>query len=155
MKNFLLGCVTGIGIFLAGVLLVLSLGLLPINADADPHWLEEKIATWAKDAYVGKQIGDLKNPFPANADVMSDGMKIFKNNCEGCHGSDTQKDDTFASSLFPKAPQFGTDKLEGERELFWITKHGVRFSGMPGFTKMLSDDDIWKLVTYLTHRSSS
>ncbi|MBV9874129.1 MAG: cytochrome c, partial [Verrucomicrobia bacterium] len=35
------------------------------------------------------------------------------------------------------------------RELFWIVKNGIRFSGMPAFGKVESDEHIWNLVNYL------
>jgi len=35
--------------------------------------------------------------------------------------------------------------------MFWIVKHGVRYTGMGAWDKLLSDDEIWKVVTFLNH----
>ena len=36
-----------------------------------------------------------------------------------------------------------------ERELFWVIKNGIRLSGMPGFAKIESDEQIWELAYYV------
>ena len=35
--------------------------------------------------------------------------------------------------------------------LFWVTKHGVRMTGMPTWGGVLSDDAIWKIVAFIKH----
>jgi len=34
----------------------------------------------------------------------------------------------------------------GERELFWIIKHGIRNTGMPAWGSLLSDEDIHQVA---------
>lgn len=129
----------------------LYLGLCPVNADAEPHWLETKIAHFALDSYVSKQAKELpQNPLKPTADVLIQGMKIFKNNCAGCHGSPADKEGAFGKAFYPKAPQFWRNGLNDDpREIFWITKHGIRMSGMPSMKDSLKDEDIWKVVTFM------
>jgi len=31
--------------------------------------------------------------------------------------------------------------------MFWIVKHGIRNTAMPAWETLLSDDDIWQVVT--------
>jgi cytochrome c2 len=35
------------------------------------------------------------------------------------------------------------------RELVWITRHGIRMSGMPAWAGRLADDDIWATVAFV------
>ncbi len=35
------------------------------------------------------------------------------------------------------------------REIYWITRHGVRMSGMPAWGMRLSEDDIWAVVHFI------
>jgi mono/diheme cytochrome c family protein len=150
MKSFLLGCLFTVCCFFVGAWAILKLGVYPINADAEAFWLEKKVAKMAIHSHLNKQTKDLKNPFSATPEVLNEGMKSFKSNCAGCHGSPTHVDATFADSLFPKAPQFGHKGLnDSSAEIFWLTKHGIRMSGMPAFGSMLSDDEIWKLATFI------
>ena len=35
--------------------------------------------------------------------------------------------------------------------IFWVTKHGVRMTGMPAWDGVMSDDEIWKIVAFIKH----
>jgi mono/diheme cytochrome c family protein len=35
--------------------------------------------------------------------------------------------------------------------MFWVVKHGVRYTGMAAWDGLLSDDETWKVVTFLSH----
>ena len=35
--------------------------------------------------------------------------------------------------------------------LFWVTKHGVRMSGMPCWDGVMSDEEMWKVTAFLKH----
>lgn len=152
MRSFLFGCLFSV-LFVAGAgFLALWLGFYPVNADTDPAWAEKKLAKMAVDAYVSRQASKLENPIAVSPEALMDGMKSFKSNCAGCHGFSPQKDSTFADSMYPKAPQFGHKGLHDEvEEIFWITKHGIRMSGMPAFTKMLSDKEMWSISMFLAN----
>ena len=36
-----------------------------------------------------------------------------------------------------------------ERELFWIVKHGFKYTGMPGWVAIEREDEIWAVVAFL------
>jgi mono/diheme cytochrome c family protein len=36
-----------------------------------------------------------------------------------------------------------------DSQLFWLIKHGIRNTGMPAWGGMLSDDEIWQIVSLL------
>jgi hypothetical protein len=44
--------------------------------------------------------------------------------------------------------------VKPEWQMFWIVKHGVRYSGMGAWGGLTSDDNIWKTVTFLSHLKS-
>jgi hypothetical protein len=35
--------------------------------------------------------------------------------------------------------------------LYWITKHGVRLTGMPGWEGMMTDDEMWQTIAFIKH----
>jgi len=39
--------------------------------------------------------------------------------------------------------------LKPEWQLFWIVKHGVRYTGMGAWENLMSDDKIWSVVVAL------
>ncbi len=57
-------------------------------------------------------------------------------------------------SYYPPMPRFMEDAPDvPEKENFYIIKHGIRFTGMPGWGKNFSDDQLWKL-THLSRKSA-
>jgi mono/diheme cytochrome c family protein len=41
--------------------------------------------------------------------------------------------------------------LASEHVQKWIIQNGIRFSGMPAWTGILEDDEMWKIVRFLRH----
>jgi mono/diheme cytochrome c family protein len=49
-------------------------------------------------------------------------------------------------------PQFdATYPRKPEWQLFWIVKHGVRYTGMGAWEGLTSDEKIWAVVGFLSH----
>ena len=58
----------------------------------------------------------------------------------------------FADALYPRAPQFMKDAPDmPENQNFYIIEHGVRLSGMPAWGKILNQQQVWQLTTFLSH----
>lgn len=96
------------------------------------------------------------NPHTSPAAVQ-EGKELFHKTakpftCKTCHGvkGDGLGDPDFEST--PKARNFtckATMDSLSDGQLFWIIKRGSPSTAMFGFGGKLSDDDIWKLVSYL------
>jgi hypothetical protein len=58
-------------------------------------------------------------------------------------------------NLFPKAPdmRLPTTQSLTDGELFWIIEHGVRFTGMPGWSTGTKEGEAasWHLVHFIRH----
>lgn len=91
----------------------------------------------------------LKNKFTSKADAEA-GKKIYIKNCTKCHGDTGKGDGGSAGSLQIELPDFSNKDItaeESDGEWFWKVRVG-KFE-MPPFQIILSDDDVWKVVTYL------
>ena len=93
------------------------------------------------------------------------GLKIFEDDCAGCHGTPlSAKDNEAKPSLYPPPPQFALHPpRKPDYQLAWIIQHGVRYSGMfvmqgafrrDSLGHDPSDEKIWTAVTFLTHLDS-
>lgn len=52
--------------------------------------------------------------------------------------------------LYPEPPELGEEAHEfTDGELFWITKYGVKFTGMPAFGATHADRDLWAVVAFM------
>jgi mono/diheme cytochrome c family protein len=78
-------------------------------------------------------------------------MKIYTMNCSVCHGTLDNKPSPLEKSLYPPAPQLILDPLDDpEWHIYYAVRTGVRYTAMPAWSKALSDQDIWKVVAFLS-----
>jgi mono/diheme cytochrome c family protein len=82
-------------------------------------------------------------------------MKIYREDCAGCHGSPGRLSKWGTNDFYPRAPQFAEEAADMEpAEMFTIVKYGIRYTGMAGWQDVSSDDEIWKVVTFLNKMGS-
>jgi len=135
------------------VLVVLSFFYVTA-AVADKH----KVPT-APDEYL-----KMENPYAGEADeeLLKEAGKIYKRKCKKCHGSKGDGKGSSAADLEIKPNDFTEPGyLAGikDGQLFWIMlKGGSEEAEMeaygPGSDANLSEDDLWKLITYIREKFS-
>jgi thiosulfate dehydrogenase len=155
MRNFSVGFIVGFLILPLIVLIAASAGLWNSQATAEPSSMETRLARLAFSQSVRRQAPIQPNPVEANDQNLLDGLKIFRNDCAGCHGDYGKPSSWGTTSFSPRVPQFADEPpTSPEWQLFFIVKNGVRYSGMGAWDKQIPDEDIWKVVTFLTHLRS-
>jgi mono/diheme cytochrome c family protein len=153
MKGFLFGILTVILILGVGLLFAV-LGFVNMRADNPPSRLEAAIAGRASDASVARAAGKIANPVAADEINLIAGARLYREHCTLCHGDPVHPKALLSDSLNPPAPQFMDDKADmPEHQNFFILQHGIRWTAMPGWKNVLSDQQIWQLVTFLSHMS--
>lgn len=152
MRAFIVGViVTIVGLF-AIALVLAQFGLLPTTADVDPPDFEKRIASDALDASMERHAPRVKNPYPENDDNLVAGMKVYTMNCAVCHGTMDEKPSPLEHSMYPPPPQLLLDPVDDpEWHTYFAIRTGVRYAGMPAWSKALSDQDIWNVTAFLTH----
>ena len=150
------------GKFIAGIIFTLVVitvvglgfayfGWLPTNADAVPPQLERRIVMHALDASMERHAARVNNPLAATDDNIIDGMKIYTMNCALCHGTLDNKPSSLEKSFYPPAPQLIFDPPDDpEWHIFYAIRTGVRYTGMPAWSKALSDEEMWKVTMFLS-----
>jgi cytochrome c553 len=74
----------------------------------------------------------------------------FASSCAPCHGGPEQVQNPVVLEMTPAPPSLAEKVPQWRaRELFWIVKHGVKFSGMPAWPAPARDDEIWAMVAFL------
>lgn len=151
MKFFLIGCITTLALIAAGVYVFLNFGFLSFRADQSPSGFEQKYATEALDASIERHAPDIRNPIQATDSNLLEGIKLYKAHCAVCHGDPGDPKSVLGRSFYPPVPQFmGEPPDNPANQNFYITKHGIRLTGMPAWGNLLSDDQIWKLTAFLS-----
>ena len=136
--------------FLAGYLFLVS-GGMPVGTKGDPLPLERFVVKTAIRAAMKNEIGK-EAPFQVSVEHLTAGAKIYRNNCAGCHGVNDHEN-LMAKAMFPPAPQFFQAKKNMSHDqmgkIYWKVKNGIRLTGMPAYTDILKDDELWEVSLFL------
>ena len=130
-------------------------GLVPVDATDEPPRWEGAIAERALRASLARRVPERANPVPPTDSNVIAGMRTYRENCAGCHGGPSKRPEPFGESFYPRVPQFPIHPPRlPESQMFWVVKHGVRRTGMPGWGRLLRDDEIWRTVAFLARIDS-
>lgn len=152
MGKFVIGVIVTLLILILGGLGIAMLGLIPTNANVAPPHLERRIAMSAVDASMERHAPRVTNPLSPSDQNLEDGMKLYTMNCALCHGGLDRKPDSLSQSFYPRAPNLVSDPPDDpEWHVFYTIRTGVRYTGMPSWEKTLSEQDMWKITTFLSH----
>jgi mono/diheme cytochrome c family protein len=151
MKNFFIGVIFTAVVIIAAGSFMAKQGYVSVEADQPLPAFEKKFAMWAVDASVDRHAPNLKNPMQPTDENLVEGAKIYLSHCAGCHGLPSNPDSQFGRSFFPPVPQFFKDAPDmPDNQNFYITQHGIRWTGMPAWSKTLNEQQIWAVVTFLS-----
>ncbi|HUE90293.1 MAG TPA: c-type cytochrome [Vicinamibacterales bacterium] len=131
---------------------VAASGLLPIRASSG-HWAATE---WFLHFTMRRSVVThaLMAPAPpddvdANHMVMR-GAGHFETGCRPCHGAPGDPLPPIPHAMTPHPPELGPRMASWRpRELFYIVKHGVKFTGMPAWPAQQRDDEVWAMVGFL------
>lgn len=145
------GVVSVLGVAGAG-LAYFGSGYFDISATRPVSALEERAAIRVRDASIRRHMPKDFQPPAATPELLRRGMERYRQSCLVCHGAPGLGDPHIGSSLNPPAPNLTLDTQDRTHgALFWITKHGIRMTGMPGFASTYSDEEIGEIVAFLRH----
>ncbi|MGE5245883.1 MAG: c-type cytochrome [Betaproteobacteria bacterium] len=152
MRGFILGVIFTLVGIAGGIWAVSHFGLYPIGADNPPGALERALASRAMDEYADRHKPAGANPAAITAANLTEGATEYEEHCAFCHGGAKAKISPMRDKFNPPAPQL-IDRIPHDPDtwLFWVTKHGVRMTGMPTWDGILSDDEIWKVIAFIKH----
>jgi len=148
MKGFLVGLILGILIVPIAVFFYVETGQSPAAASDAPMPFEKFIAKGALHARIKKETQD-RELSTFNAGDLAAGAEVYRTNCAFCHGLPLQAPSAASQGMFPHAPQLFTTKETVTDDpvgvTCWKVKNGIRLTGMPGFQKALSDQQMWQV----------
>ncbi len=135
-------------VLFAGVAFLYS-GVYPIGADS-PH---TKLVLWGvetlRDHSVAAHSKDIVAPDLTDSTMILDGAGQYAAMCSGCHLAPGYNSTELRDGLYPRPPRLARDEDLGTREAFWITKHGLKLTGMPAWGPTHDDQEIWSIVAFL------
>ncbi len=82
--------------------------------------------------------------------LVARGAGCYVAKCVQCHGGPGVAPDDIGRSMQPlPGPLVDAKQRWRPQELYWITRHGIKMSGMPAWQYRLADDDLWAVVAFM------
>jgi mono/diheme cytochrome c family protein len=114
------------------------------------------LALWARSPATGADTKDAPARPPVDSLGMANAAKIYKTNCELCHGKSGNGDGPGAAGLNPRPRKF-TDpsqfKSKDDNGVFNVITKGGAATGlspaMPAWGSTLKREQIWLMVAYV------
>ncbi len=97
---------------------------------------------------------NVTNPTPDTPSTVKEGAEHFQHHCQICHGLDGQNTGVpIAQRTSPPVADLASSRVQKytDGQLKWIIENGIRFSGMPGWKGILTDEEGWNIVRYIRH----
>ena len=87
---------------------------------------------------------------PLGADAAAAGAEVFTNNCKACHGEQGHGDGPAGLALNPKPKDLpDLAATVGDDYLFWRIAKGKPGTSMVGWQGILTDEQIWQVVSFI------
>ena len=126
-----------------------------VSAHAEPSWAEQRAALFLRSWLTPAQFKGLRNPVTASPTLLAGAMEHFADHCSTCHANDGSGNTEIGKSLYPKAPDMRLARTQEltDGELFYFIEHGIRLTGMPGWSTGTPEGEkaSWQLVHFIRH----
>lgn len=145
----------GIGLALlagaAGIIFSLGFVLSARSALDTPSAMQISFFDMGKNFLIPGDYQQRKNPITSSPEILTQARRIYTARCVVCHDTDGKGGANAGERMYPRASDLTAARTQGKSDgaLFWLVENGLPHTGMPGWKGMLTDQEIWLLVTYM------
>jgi hypothetical protein len=125
-------------------------GVMPLKASAG-HWpLTEMLLQFSKRRSISTHALGVTVPPLERRSLVLRGAGHYDLGCRPCHGTPRGGRPRVALAMLPPPPALA-ERISrwSSAELFYIVKHGLKFTGMPAWPADGRDDEVWATVAFL------
>jgi cytochrome c553 len=134
---------------LLGAAFILS-GVYNVAASARHFYLTEWFLELTLSRSIDTQSAGIDVPDLDDQGLVRLGARHFVNGCQPCHAGPGLEPNPIASGMYPAAPPLGDNVHDWEdRELFFIIRHGLKYTGMPQWAGDARGDEVWAMVAFV------
>jgi thiosulfate dehydrogenase len=152
MKGFVFGLLVSMALLGGSVYYYFVSGMAPAAVADPPMMMEKKMANKSLDAHIEKANVPAP-PIQPSEDNYVAGAKLYKEQCSVCHGLPNQPP-AIAQNMYPHATLMFKGKGvtdDPPQESYWKVKNGIRLTGMPTFTNILDDNQMWQVALFVAN----
>lgn len=145
--------VIGLILLPASFLLLAVTGHLASDSLSSPPAWEARIGAASLKASLERRAAGLANPIAAGDEAaLLAGMRLYGDNCAGCHGGVRGPSGWGSGGFYPRVPQFWQERQElvTPGEAFVAIRDGIRYSGMGAWRGMMSETEMWQVANFVS-----
>jgi len=99
---------------------------------------------------VRRQARHIDVPLLQQAALRERGAVCYRDHCLQCHGAPGYAPEPIGLSMQPLPGSLAdATRHWNAAELYWITRNGIKMTGMPAWQHRLPDGDLWALVAFV------
>ncbi len=146
-KWIIAGTALATGVALGVTAFVYS-GMYDIGADV-PHWSSTmRMVETLRDRSILRRSRDVTVPDLNNPQLILKGAGQYSAMCVGCHLAPGITSSEIRPGLYPQPPELSKTPID-PKIAFWVTKHGIKMSGMPAWGHGHDDAALWSIVAFV------
>jgi cytochrome c553 len=139
-------------VVVVGLALFVASGVYNVAASVPHFQITDRFIKFALRRSIATHSTGIDVPDLSDEGLVRLGAVHFRVGCAPCHGSGADDQNPVVTKMLPSPPPLRNAARDWEtEELFWIVRHGLKFTGMPAWAGRDRDDEVWALVAYLEH----
>lgn len=146
--------ITVVVTFLVALIIAIGLaysGIVNVGAGLPHSGTVSWFLSTTSSASIKRHSRTIEAPDLNDEPLILAGAGDFDSMCRGCHGAPGKAREAVGLGLYPPAPNLAEAAARlNSAELFWVTKHGIRMTGMPAWGATHADAEIWPVVAFMT-----
>lgn len=157
MKKVIMTIIVIVVVMAAASLSVIYGGLYDVAASTPDSPLMRWALTTTRENVVKREAKSIEVPQTVrqpDQELLRTGFVHYDEMCVNCHAAPGVEAGEIRAGLNPMPPRLA--KRAGKRslaELFWVSKHGIKMTGMPAWGETHSDEELWAVVAFVKHLS--
>ena len=134
----------------ASGLIVSYAGIYNVAATQEHTSLARWFLETTMERSVAVRADELPDPPSMDSADVQHGFEHYRSMCVVCHGAPGIERGDFGQGMTPPPPELAEAGEEmSSKEIFWVTKNGIKLAGMPAFGPTHSDEEIWAIVAFV------
>ncbi|MCH6549147.1 MAG: cytochrome c [Proteobacteria bacterium] len=125
-------------------------GFYDVSARSPHSAFTNWLAPMAMHASVKRRSKEIAVPDLNDEALQIAGISDFDAMCKSCHGAPGYPAEAVGKGLNPPPPDLKESaSAMTSAELFWVTKQGIKMTGMPAWGATHDDEDLWAVVAFM------
>ena len=150
MKTVILTLLAAAALAAVGAFAFVRLGVYDTAATTPHTQAVYRLLDDVKRHSVRRRAARLDTPPMRDAGRLALGAACYRQHCAQCHGGPGASREPIGSSLHPvPGPLVDAGRRWLPREVYWITRHGIKMSGMPAWELRLGDAELWAVTAFV------